>query len=492
MLAVALLALALYTPGLTLYPPSDASHAVFRVAVCLAVAQGIGVPRGRLVRWGLGLWAVGIVSSVILAPDPWRAMWSTHNRNEGAWQVSHYIGLMLVACATPRERLVRWVAIAAGLTAAWGVLPLGWVNGRLAGSTGNPLYLAPLLLVGVWGAWRAGQPAWTQEMLEGLPHRLWRPRRSWQALGAVLALAAALTGSKGVVVAAVAAGGVLVLAKAPRWAIVAAGAILAAGIWLVPIGGSALIRLELGRVALAGIAAEPWGWGAEGFPFVWDEFWRGVTATGEVWHDRAHSLVLDRAVEWGVVGVAGWLAVVVAAWRRAELPERMAIAAYLGYSLTMFEMMWGAAGFASLLGYVLRGQRWTPSTVRGLREAGVACAAVALVVGAAQLSQSWAGAHAADHPAMQRAIERWSPIGGDLIEVFLKAPQTRETLQWADDHVETRSPHATQQAFLLAIWDRSWCVDLRMLAPKRPDVRFLCGPRPVDESTTDEDRTGAE
>ena len=110
--AVALLSIAVWVRG-TLYPQSDMAHAVFRVAVCLA-AVTVAIPRGRLVRWGLALWAVGIVSSTILAPDPWRALWSTHNRNEGAWQVGHYLLLVVVAAAVPRERLVKWLAVAAG------------------------------------------------------------------------------------------------------------------------------------------------------------------------------------------------------------------------------------------------------------------------------------------------------------------------------------------------------------------------------------------
>lgn len=450
MIAVALLALAVFWPY-SLYPPSDLSHALFRVAVCLAAAGGIAIPRGRLVRWGLGLWVAGIFWSAVWAPDPWRAIWSTHNRNEGAWQVAHYVALVIVCAAAPRERIVKWLAMAATAAAAWGLADLGWVNGRLAGSTGNPLYLAPLLLMGVWAAHRAG----------------------WWLLMPVLGFALALTGSKGALLAVIASCGYLVSRRWPRAGL--AGAVVAAvGLWFVPLGGSALIRLELGRVAGLGVLTQPWGWGAEGFPFVWDTFWKGATATGEVWHDRAHCLFLDRAIEWGIAGLIGWGIVVYTAYTRAETPERAAIVAYVVYSLTMFEMMWGAAAFAVLLGYVLRGQRWRPSTVRGLREFGWSWAAVATVVGAAALAQTHAASKAADFPAMQAAIEQWSPIGGDIIEVYLKARQTPETLEWALDHVETHSPHATQQAMLLAVWDRRYCIDLKLAAPKRPDVRALC------------------
>jgi hypothetical protein len=491
---VAILATALWVPG-TLYPPSDVAHAVFRIAVCLAACGTLALPRGRLVRWGLVAWGLGITASVILAADPWRAFWSTHNRQEGAWQAAHYLALVLVLAAVPREKVVRWVAVAALGAAAWGVAPLGWVNGWLAGSTGNPLYLAPLLIVGVWGAWRASISMVSESSLPGRclsghsvpmeqralgssrqpwagPAKRVTDRTFWRALAALLALAAVATGSKGVAVAVIAAGGAWLLAKAPRVAL-AGAVLLALGIWAVPIPASGLIRLELGRVALHGIWAEPWGWGAEGFPYVWDTFWRGVAPTGEAWHDRAHNLLLDRAIEWGIVGLIGWSMVVIAAWRRAELPERMALAAWLGFHLTMFEMMWGAVGFAALLGYVLhRRPMLTPKVT------GRVLATVALVVGAAQLAQSNAAARAATMPEMEAAIELWSPVGGDVVELYLKAPQTRATLDWAAERVETRSSHATQQAMLLAVWDRQYCADLRLAAPTRPDVRELCRNKP--------------
>lgn len=450
MIAVALLALALWIPG-TLYPMSDTAHTVFRVAVCLAACgTGIAVPRGRLVRWGLALWGAGIVASVVLASDPWRAAWSTHNRNEGAWQVGHYLVLLLVAAAAPRERLVRWVALAATAAASYAALPLGWVGGRLAGSTGNPLYLAPLLVVGIWGAWRAGG--------------------RWRLLVPVLAAAAAATQSKGLAVALVVAAAVWAFSRAPRSA---AGVAVAAavGLWFVPIPDSGLIRLELGRVGLTATLTHPLGWGAEGFSRAWDALWLGVAPTGETWHDRAHCLLLDRAIEWGWVGVAGWLMVAVAAWRRAELPERMALGAWLAYHMTMFEMMWGAAAFACLLGWVFNS---TPRSRKLNRGLGLAWAIIALVVGAAQLAQSSAASRAADFPAMQRAIEMWSPIGGDVIEVYLRAPQTSTSLEWAAEHIEHWSPHATQQAFILAAWDPRYCPDLLAVAPRRPDVRMLC------------------
>jgi hypothetical protein len=75
---------------------------------------------------------------------------------------------------------------------------------------------------------------------------------------------------------------------------------------------------------------------------------------------------------------------------------------------------------------------------------------------------------------MEGVIERWSPVGGEVVELYLKAAQTERSLAWAADHTELHSPHATQQAFLLAAWSQRYCADLRAAAPNRPDVRSLC------------------
>src|SRR3972149_6439380 len=80
---------------------------------------------------------VGIAWSAIAAPAPWRALWSTHNRQEGAWQAAHYVALTLVLAAMPREKLVRWVAVAALGAAAGGLAPFGWGDGRLGGGGGG-------------------------------------------------------------------------------------------------------------------------------------------------------------------------------------------------------------------------------------------------------------------------------------------------------------------------------------------------------------------
>jgi hypothetical protein len=148
----------------------------------------------------------------------------------------------------------------------------------------------------------------------------------------------------------------------------------------------------------------------------------------------------------------------------------MALAAYLAYSATMFEMMWGGAAFAVLLGYTLRGR-----TCRVDRRIAWTGAAVALVVGALAFAQSWAASRAATLPEMEAAIEQVSPIGGDLVELYLKARQTPASLDWAEDQIEWHAPHRTQAAMLLVMWDRGRCFGLRWVAPDRPDVRALCG-----------------
>ena len=88
-------------------------------------------------------------------------------------------------------------------------------------------------------------------------------------------------------------------------------------------------RLAPWDAALAGFTQRPLlGWGPGNFATVFGLFGSGYAATAEP-HDRAHSVLIERAVTTGVVGLATWLAlwggalgVLVLAARRAPPPER--------------------------------------------------------------------------------------------------------------------------------------------------------------------------
>src|SRR3972149_5327433 len=120
------------------------AHAVFRVATCLALTVGVAWLRNPLVRWGIILWIAGVAWSVLAAPDPWRALWATHNRQGGAWQTAHSLGLAPVLAAVPRAKLVRWVALGAINSPSRHINTAAGRPARQLPAACNPLYLAPL------------------------------------------------------------------------------------------------------------------------------------------------------------------------------------------------------------------------------------------------------------------------------------------------------------------------------------------------------------
>lgn len=328
---LALLAPALYVPW-TFYASSDAQHALFRVAV----AASLPFTFGRAGRW-VALWVSGIVLSTFVADDPWRAFWSTHSRNEGALQQLAYVGLLGALTTVKRESLTLWLLASALGAAAWGVFSFGWgIPGvwgpRLQGSTGSPLYLGALLLFGLWAA---------------------AERRQWWAL-TLVGLALAFTGARGALVGLVMGVCYWLFATRRRVLAVCLCIGLSALLLSMPVAGSLSTRAALWSTAIEGISEKPLlGWGAEGYPLVWDR-WPRETATGEEWHDRAHSVPLDRLIEWGMVGCLGFAGVLVLAWRSGDHLSRAALVAYGVQSLVGIDALPSMVGLCSLLAYSLR------------------------------------------------------------------------------------------------------------------------------------------
>jgi len=115
------------------------------------------------------------------------------------------------------------------------------------------------------------------------------------------------------------------------------------------------------QAAIEGIAERPWGWGAENFPIVWDRHFVDIVtpdANGEpvphYWHDRAHNVYLDRAIEWGVQGLAVWVFMLGLAWKRGDDIDRTAIVLYAVQALFMFDMMMSMIGACVLIAWCWR------------------------------------------------------------------------------------------------------------------------------------------
>lgn len=315
---VFLLSPALLLPGF--WYVGEPAAFLSRVAACFGTLL---LPKG--IRGPALLWVIGIALATSLAEAPSVAFWSTHARSDGALQSLAYVaalGLLLRVPDTP-----KWTALAAALACVPGIVPIGWgLAGelglpRLQGSTGNPLFLGSLLIFGMWGAYRWGKPV----------------------LAGLLFVALLLTGAKGAILGAVVGG--LLLWRHGLLAVL----LLTAGLaWVAP---TESIRWSLWYAGIQGVIERPWGWGAEHFPLLWDRY---SVPFSEPWQDRAHSMYIDRALDWGVLGLGGFLWLIALAWKRGERPERFALTAYLVQAIFTFDSLPTMVGLLAVIAYSLR------------------------------------------------------------------------------------------------------------------------------------------
>ncbi len=80
------------------------------------------------------------------------------------------------------------------------------------------------------------------------------------------------------------------------------------GLWE---SGSVQSRLVVWKMALNGWQERPWfGWGQDNFnvPFA-KYFDPKLPLTGDIWYDRVHNIVLDTAIEGGILGLISYLAI---------------------------------------------------------------------------------------------------------------------------------------------------------------------------------------
>jgi hypothetical protein len=359
-LKIATLAPALFVPWLW-YGQSEAGHIVFQAAVlCCAVTltgkrtdcgsvDRVRVPAAPTML--IAAWVFFIVLSTALSDSVLETVFSSHQRGEGALQHLAYVVFFVALLAADRLDL-RWLVwMCLGCVAWTAVYPaLGWHDGtgvlgvpQLRGNLGNPLYLAMLLPLGVWASLKL---------------------RWWHA-AIILAAAAAATQSKGMYVGLVVAG-TWWLWESRRyvWGTLAT-AVLGTAAWLVPIPTTFLVRAAAWEAAIKGIIERPLGWGAENFPLVWDRFFIPVVqqvefADGHVaqiphfWHDRAHNVFLDRGVEWGVLGLAVWVGILLVAYRRGGMLERFMLVWYAVAGVFMFDMLPGMVGLLMLVAWSWR------------------------------------------------------------------------------------------------------------------------------------------
>lgn len=302
-------------------------------AFSLLAAYGTPFYWGRLrepLAWVPGALLVLAYVASIFGIDFYRSFWSLFVRGDGLLMltcaVSSFYLILLYANRPFFSLLLRAVAIVGGAVALYGVGEWVLAGGRIGSLLGNAAFFAGYLGIALFA---------TLAVVPALP-LVWR--RGAYAAAALEALAIVLSATRGTIlalgIAALAALGYVALkgaAKGRRWAgallialVVLAGAFFAlrselATVPFAPIQRIATIglhdpdvssRLFIWRNMVGQIEKAPvLGVGAEHIDVLFNRFY-DPTQIQEEWFDRSHNAFLDYAAQYGLGGLALYLALI--------------------------------------------------------------------------------------------------------------------------------------------------------------------------------------
>lgn len=369
----------------------------FRVLIEIAVASWAVLalidkdyrPRFSWIGGIAALFVLWMFIADAFAINAAKAFWSNFERMEGWVLLIHLLGFFFAAGAVLRvERKWRaWflTSLAVSLAvSAYALLQLAGVFAIHQGSTridatfGNSAYLAIYFLFNVFIAtWLAltEEKQWlrwsllTLAALEGILILFTETRGTVLGLAIALAAAAfltAVTGGK----------------RVRQWAALGLAAlILIVGGLYVGRNSSfvqgnhvlqritsislsdGVTRFTIWKLALEGAKERPvFGWGQEGFNYVFNKYYDPSLHAQEPWFDRAHNAFMDWLTAGGVPAFLLYLALFGSAfyflWKRSELsrPERIALtSALLGYAvhnLFVFDNLYSYVYFFAILALV--------------------------------------------------------------------------------------------------------------------------------------------
>ena len=414
---------------------------VFALWVVLALYEPSVRPKKSAFLYALGAFLVSLGISTLLAENPHKAFWSNFERMEGYLSLLHIGAYFLVASSMlSAERIWKafWntsigvsAAVAGvGVLQLLGALAINQGGVRVDATFGNATYLAVYMLFHVFltlYAYVRFNPAqWVKV-----------------AYGAALVLQVAMvfyTATRGTILGLV--GGLLVtgiifavLGKGMGrvrniGAGLALGIVILAGLFVAVkdtefvrsndvLSRIASISLEEGTtrftiwgMALQGALERPvFGWGQEGFNYVFNKYYEPSLYAQEPWFDRAHNVFFDWLIAGGVVGLALYLSffgvLLWYLWRPRNtftLSERAIfsglLAGYGFHNLFVFDNLMSYVLFFSLAAYL---------TSRAAPDARLGGSAVAnphtLRLGAIGAAVFFVGVfYAANVPALVRAV----------------------------------------------------------------------------------------
>ncbi|MDD5110348.1 MAG: O-antigen ligase family protein [Patescibacteria group bacterium] len=348
------------------------------------------------------------IIAALLGVNLYQSFASSISRSDGVITLLHLVAFCVIASTvltTPRAwRPYLYMAVALlAFEAMFGLgqslnLPLlpRFGNSRPVGTTGNPSFLATLMIFGIW------LPLWLASLQDAGGHANAMRGKRWHWIVATLiallcGLNLWLTQIRGAIFAVLISGSVLLLLIARRsrshgQRVLAGGTLggLALAVLVVIFSrGTPLVtwnetlsrlaqtslsavtvenRLISWGIALKGFSARPiFGWGSENFGVVYDRYFNPalVRDFGSFsWYDRAHNGIAETLVGSGALGLVGSLlllgAIGLAVWeisRRTSMrrPTTLLVAMLTSYAiamLTTFDTINSAVLVFMLLAYL--------------------------------------------------------------------------------------------------------------------------------------------
>ncbi|XKT74482.1 MAG: O-antigen ligase family protein [Patescibacteria group bacterium UBA2163] len=366
---------------------------IFALWLILAFKDSSVRPRGSTMLYALLAFIASLGISTILAEDPSKAFWSNFERMEGYISLLHFGAYFLVAStmlSTQKlwKRFWNTSIIASVLVALYGVFQLAGLltinqgGVRVDATFGNATYLAVYMLFNFF--------------ITLMALAAWKPHRYMQLFYVfALVLQGSMifyTATRGTILGLV--GGLLlsglifvVFAKGQKTlrtagAALAASIIILAGIFFM-IKDTALVqnndvltriasisleegetRFTIWSMAYEGFKDRPlFGWGQEGFSYVFSAYYNPSLYAQEPWFDRAHNIFFDWLIAGGIFGFLLYLALFATAlwylWKPGNaftIGERAIItgllAGYGFHNLFVFDNLMSYVLFLSLLSYL--------------------------------------------------------------------------------------------------------------------------------------------
>lgn len=363
--------------------------------VVLAMADARYRPRFSWVFVLYGAFILWMLIADLAGMNPHKALWSNFERMEGWVTLIHVFMFFLVSGAVfSTDKLWRkwWLTFigASALLCCYCLLQLSGAitihqgGVRVDGTFGNAAYLAAYLL------FAAAVTIW-----QALESKEWM-RYSLLVLAAFQIIIIFFTATRGAVLGLVGAG----LVGGILWAVEAGGksrkiAAGIVGIIILMAGGFYLIkdsqfvkseptldrissislkdlsvRSTLWGMALKGVAERPvFGWGQEGFNYIFNKYYEPSLYAQEPWFDRAHDVFIDWLVAGGIPGFLLFLgAFATAIWALyrggASREERIllisALVAYGIQGIVVFDNLFTYVPLAAILAtaHTARSKPW--------------------------------------------------------------------------------------------------------------------------------------